>query len=102
MGTFDFISEVLTSKELAEWLKAPLERGAAKGNTNIAITLVEAGAAAVDALVDAISKQAPRMTPRQTRVDETHFVERRCTRSMSSSKSSRKRRAVGGVAESSV
>ncbi len=41
---FDFISETLEPDEWAEWLRAPLERAAAKGKRDLARMLVGAGA----------------------------------------------------------
>ena len=52
--TFDLVSEILTSEEWAEWLKAPLERAAAQCNRCLARRLVGAGAKIGDALHAAV------------------------------------------------
>ena len=44
VDTFDLIFEVFTSQQWAEWLKAPLECAAAKGNRDLVQRLVRAGA----------------------------------------------------------
>ena len=51
---FDFMFEVLTAEQWAQWLAAPLEHAVTKGNRGLAQKLVEAGAEVGNALHEVV------------------------------------------------